>query len=183
MANTITLGLDGATIILKIGTKTYILTAPYQELTFGADPAATQRVHFRFKETYENAVDFGTINQLLTEVEALVFSTPLAAADGLTAKWTAVQTTLQNAPILGSAVQTVVNTNVRILEIEFDVKKTTTYNGGVAQTSEFEGSLRLGVMFTPQAANRPRFFNVEVIAFGGVLAVKFSGTANGAFPW
>lgn len=198
MANTITLGLDGATIILKIGTKTYPLTAPYQELSFGTNPGATQHVHFRFKEDAENAVNFGTIDYLLNEVQTLIFSAQqLPGAQSLLAQWqgtpaangvaavVGVIESLKTAPILGSAVQTVINTEVKIVEIEFDVTKTTHYPNGstTPADSDFEGTMRLGVVFTPQAGNRPRFFNVEVMAFGGVLVVKFKGTVNGAFPW
>jgi len=185
MPDAFILTLNGANLVIKIGTKTYTLTAPESVINFSGDPAAEQRARFYFKADFEDAVDFGTMDDLMNQVQSILVSAPLpAGAESLVARWTTVQTTLQNAPVLGSALATAGATNIRIVEIGFDVKKKTTYSGTNPVKSDFSGTMKLGVVFTPASNARPRFFNIEVVAFGATVTVGFSGSINDvAFPW
>jgi hypothetical protein len=179
MAN-MTLGLDGATIVIQIRNRSYTLTAPNQEITFGATPGIPRHLRFRYQDTYENAIDVGTIDQLMEEVQALIATSPLAAGQSFLDQWNRVQVTLSGAPILGSAITTVINTDVRIVEMELELTRTTVASPA---SDTYKGKLGLGVMFTPDPAHRPRIFNIQVLAFGAVMHVELEGNASDLDIW
>jgi hypothetical protein len=181
MAN-MTLGLDEATIVIQIRNRTYNLTASTQELSIPGTPNVPKNLRFRYRDTYESAIDVGTLRQVLEEVQGLLnvpASTP-PAVTSFVEQWGTVKTKLNEAPIIGNALATVLDTNVRIFEIEVDLTRKVETNG----TKTYKGKFRLGLMFTPDPASRPRLFNIQVLAFGGVLSVELEGDANNlGFTW
>ncbi len=179
MAN-MTLGLDGATIVIQIRNRSYTLTAPNQEITFGVTPGIPRHLRFRYQDTYENAIDVGTVNQVMEELQSLIATVPLAAGQSFLEQWNKVQVTLSGAPILGSAITTVINTDVRITEMELELTRTTVTN---PDSDTYKGKLGLGLMFTPDPAQRPRIFNIQVLAFGAVVHVELEGNANDLHIW
>src|SRR5262245_8794509 len=109
MAN-MKLGVDAATIVIQIRNRTYTLTADTQEISIPGTPEAPKNLRFRYKDTYENAIDVGTINQLLEELQSLLSvpppSPPAPQPPPITPflqQWEGVKATLSGAPILGSA--------------------------------------------------------------------------------
>jgi hypothetical protein len=181
MAN-MTLGLDEATIVIQIRNRTYNLTASTQELSIPGTPNIPKSLRFRYKDTYENAIDVGTLRQVLEEVQGLL-NVPASQPPAITAfvdQWDSVKSTLSGAPIIGNALATVLDTSVRIFEIELDLTRKVESNG----KKTYKGKFRLGLLFTPDPASRPRLFNIQVLAFGGVLSVELEGDANNlGFSW
>jgi hypothetical protein len=175
-----TLGLDGATIVIQIRNRSYTLTAPNQEITFGTTPGIPKHLRFRYQDSYENAIDVGTINQVMDELQSLIATVPLAAGQSFLEQWNKVQVTLSSAPILGSAITTVINTDVRIVEMELELTRTTSTTPA---SDTYKGKLGIGVMFTPDPAHRPKIFNIQVLAFGAALHVELEGNASDLDIW
>lgn len=176
MAN-MTISPDGVTIVIQIQNHSYTLTASMDKISLsGMPPEVPKHLHFHYKDTYENAIDIGTMHQVMEEVQALLDVTGLPSdVKPFVDQWTEIQTKLRGAPILGEAIVTVENTNVRITEIEL---KLTKVNG------KYTGRLGLGLIFTPDPAHRPKIFNIQVLAFGAVLHVELEGNVSDLkFNW
>ena len=174
----LTLRLDGAAVVLNIRGRAFTLTAPRSEFTTagsgsGPNPNRGGRIRLEYHESYEDAVDLGTPEDVLREVESLLNSVP--ASPPLADRWASVRTELRQVPILNQVAQDVLSTNVRITDIAIELTK-------VAGQDRFSGSFTLGLMFTP--TTRPRLFRAELVAFGGVVTIALEGSVSElGFTW
>jgi hypothetical protein len=175
---TIGLGVDGASIVLRIREKNYTLTSPDVKVsTDGSPPRELPTIHFKYKEPFDAAIDIGTMEDVLYDMQDLLSSAPLPpagtpripSADSLVKKWEDAANKLKDAPILGGALTNVLKTNVRIVEIGLDLTKKPDPD------TTYEAKFRLGLTFAPHADHRPRLFNVEVVSFGAVLVLELEG--------
>lgn len=181
---TMNLGLDGASIAIKIRNrrnntdKTYVLTAPHQGIsTAGSPPRDLGPIKFLYKEAFEDAIDMGTLSDFMEEFQGLVTSVTPPAGQKFIDQWHGIQQQLANAPILGNAITTMGDTDVRIVQIELELTRQADPDPPDPQNPPpvYKGRFALGLMFAPDVNSRPRLFNIEIVSFGAVVSVELEG--------
>ncbi|MBD0372997.1 MAG: hypothetical protein ICV60_19295 [Pyrinomonadaceae bacterium] len=182
------LGLDGASVAIKIRNKTYNLTAPILKVSPGGSfqPGDLTLIPFRYKEDFDDAIDMGTPAELLDElyiqfVPQQLRQAPTPQVKRFFEQWQSIAQALKEAPILGSAINTFIKTNVRIVEIVLELSKQPDpppTNPPSTPAPTYNGKFRFGLMFRPDPGARPRVFNIEIVAFGAVLWLELEGTVT-----
>lgn len=181
---TMTLGVEGASLVLQIRNKNYILTASDLKISTGGSlPRELKPIKFKYQEPFDTAIDIGTLEDVLKEIQTLLTTPPpLPPApqpppiQPFLTQWNSIAQQLKDAPVLGGAITTVTQTNVRIVEIGLELTKQPDPPNTTNPPATYKGKFSLGLTFAPNAEHPPRLFNIQVVAFGAVLSVELEGT-------
>ncbi|MBX3605531.1 MAG: hypothetical protein KF788_09670 [Piscinibacter sp.] len=182
----LTLGLEGVTIVLSIRGQPFTLTAPTARITASpgtggggssggsSSPSFDGNIYFKYEKPFEESLDLGTPGEVLAAIEELTAQLPtLPGSVSLAQQWTAITQRLQNVPVLDQAVDILLSTQVRLIHFEIGFVKVP-----LVSPTRYVTGFKLGLVFVPDPAQMPSLLGTTLTRFGAVVSVFGEATAQ-----
>jgi hypothetical protein len=183
----LTLRLEGVTIVLSIRGQPFTLTAPTARITASpgtggggggsggsSTPGFDGNIHFKYEKPFEESLDLGTPGEVLAAIEELTAQLPtLPGSTTLEQQWTAITQRLQNVPVLDQAVGILLSTQVRLIHFEISFVKMP-----LLSPTRYATGFKLGLVFVPDPAQMPILLGTRLTRFGAVVSVLGEATAQ-----
>jgi hypothetical protein len=166
------LSLHSVSTIVVIGGKEFPFTAEVELSTSGGsggDPAPPEHIEWQFHKSYRDAFPFPSVETILIQLGQWA---QLATGRNLFTEWKdMLEDRLTKVPVVGVAANKVLNVledvRIRITDIVVKLDKVTE-NG----TENYQGKFLIGFMLDFDDTDRPKFFGVELEAFGATFGLE-----------